>query len=240
MYFKVKNVFDDTCSNSYNALLREDTAARKVYLYRFNIEFDGDSLLYDFSATEGQSLSHCLTFSQFDSSKISSIDSIFIDGNFRKRFNILFFIDGNSDSTFWIEGLGAVFGPSPFTAGPENFGYGVYTPQVNKSQVICYKENNVIIYERPYTIFNCYTGDVQINNYFENLIEIYPNPCIAGEKLSIINEKNIRYECEIISITVNMIYQFTITGNYQLNTNNLPQGYYYIIFKSQNIFLQGL
>jgi hypothetical protein len=159
-YFKVKDVFGDTCSNSYNALLRDDTISKKIYYYRFGIEFDGDTLLFDFSVVEGQNLNHCITFAHFDSSVVSSIDSIFLDGNFRKKINILYFKDGNSDSTFWIEGIGAVFGPAPFSGQPVDFGYGVYTPYIDKSQIICYKENLDVIYEEPYWIYNCAAGQI--------------------------------------------------------------------------------
>ena len=233
-FFRVKYVNDDTCSNLYNALLREDTITKKIYYYRFDVEFEGDTLLYDFSVVEGQSLSHCITFAHFDSSEVSSIDSIFLDGNFRKKFNILFYVDGISDSTFWIEGIGAVFGPSPFTGQPDNFGYGVYTPYMVKSQIICYKENLDVIYEEPYWIYNCAAGQISINNFVNDLLTIYPNPCPSGQQLKIVNQENTRYECELISITGELVARFTITDYYEINTSTLTTGCYYIEFKSEN------
>ncbi|HRG28763.1 MAG TPA: T9SS type A sorting domain-containing protein [Chitinophagales bacterium] len=233
-FFRVKYVNDDTCSNLYNALLREDTITKKIYYYRFDVEFEGDTLLYDFSVVEGQSLSHCITFAHFDSSEVSSIDSIFLDGNYRKKFNILFYVDGNSDSTFWIEGIGAVFGPAPFSGQPEDFGYGVYTPYIDKSQIICYKENLDVIYDEPYWIYNCAAGQISINNFVNDLLTIYPNPCPSGQQIIISNEGNIQYDCEIISITGKLVNRFAINGNYEINTSTIPTGYYYITFKSYN------
>ncbi|HRF76553.1 MAG TPA: T9SS type A sorting domain-containing protein [Chitinophagales bacterium] len=233
-FFRVKYVNDDTCSNLYNALLREDTITKKIYYYRFDVEFEGDTLLYDFSVVEGQSLSHCITFAHFDSSEVSSIDSIFLDGNYRKKFNILFYVDGNSDSTFWIEGIGAVVGPAPFSGQPEDFGYGVYTPYIDKSQIICYKENLDVIYDEPYWIYNCAAGQISINNFVNDLLTIYPNPCPSGQQIIISNEGNIQYDCEIISITGKLVNRFAINGNYEINTSTIPTGYYYITFKSYN------
>ncbi len=89
--------------------LREDTASRLV-LIRFPGMMD-ELILYDFNMNTGDTVTGYysdLAFCGFENAVVQSVDSILIDGMFRKRLNIGF-VDGVTDFSF-IEGIGSTNG----------------------------------------------------------------------------------------------------------------------------------
>lgn len=228
-YLLIKNMLDGYCSYSVAGLIREDSATKKVYLNRLGLQFDGDTLLFDFGITLGQSVNHCFSFAHFDSSKVTQIDSIEIDDSYRKKINIICYTNGFVDSTYWIEGIGGVFGPCPLLADPNYFGYGITEPEQSKSHLICYKVNDSIKYQSSYLFYDC---DYSINvddHTPSTTIDVYPNP-VFGDQVYIKGEND--YEGSIYSITGLLIKKFPIGDFTTINIKDFDSGIYVLLVKN--------
>ncbi len=231
-YIKIK-IFED-CAGCFRALMREDLGERKVYVNYF--EASGDTLLYDFSLEVGDSASHCYTFAHFDSSRVIQVDSILIGDNYRKKFIIACHLDGISDTTFWIEGVGGIFGPAP-QEGPQNFGYGYLEYDYTKrNYLVCYKENEVALYQEPYyqIIFGGdsieYTCDYVLpieEHPIETSLVLFPNPVSGNQLHTTIGGYN---QCLIFSATGQRMDINHEATERTIQFDNLPAGLYTITF----------
>ena len=230
-YVKVKIGYD--CS-SYRALIREDVIEKKVFVNYF--ESDGDTLLYDFSLTTGESANHCYTFAHFDSSKVIGVDSIMIGDDYRKKFMISCYNLGLSDTTFWIEGIGGVFGPAP-EEGPEYFGYGNFEDGIKGiSYLICYQESGGILYEEPFVLhiwggdsieFGCdYVVNID-DNPLVSEVKLFPNP-VSGNLMFI--KATIETQCIVYSMSGQKMLEQQISEQGAIDVSNLTPGLYMVVF----------
>lgn len=99
---------------NYYAAVREDTLAEKVYC--FQAEDTMERLLYDFSLVEGDEASvyNYWPWKEEMPIIVESVDSILINGSYRKRIVLMEYCD---DIVWWIEGIGSTLGtfePAPY------------------------------------------------------------------------------------------------------------------------------
>ena len=147
------NMYYGWTYNQTSYHLREDSLKR-VYQYEVN----GDYLLYDFTLQLSDTFITYTDRSDTTNSianywQITSVDSLLVDGVYRKRFSFscikVLFPDGDSlwgllGTDIWIEGIGSIYGlydrTNPGTTGWD----GEY--------LACYYENENLIYNT--NIFN--------------------------------------------------------------------------------------
>jgi len=113
-YVKINKIENPAINNislypTYTGAIRQDTIAQKVYVVLSDSA--AENILYDFSLKVGdtvKSILHDLASDcfGFNIETITSIDSIFVNGNYRRRFNI----EGSCGSTSYIEGIGSIYG----------------------------------------------------------------------------------------------------------------------------------
>ncbi len=154
----------NTAAN-YHQYIREDTVARKVYIYYpvFILQAP-DQLLYDFSLKPGDSL-----LSAFQGNwAVTSVDSVMLStGEYRRRTNFMVPTLGYG---YYIEGIGGQ--------------QGLFTPIFTFEQagsMLCVKENNVSLWGNY-----CNSWFVDVPEHRMIVSEIYPNPstntCIVSWK----------------------------------------------------------
>lgn len=121
-------------------------------------------MLYDFNASVGDSISLCETCNVV----VSSIDSVFIDGNYRKRFNI-----SGLQPYSVIEGIGSTFGILEPTCHFEYSG-----------ELTCHSQNGHTIYPDSSVQCSIITNSGS-SVQKEQQISLYPNPFSESTNLEI-------------------------------------------------------
>lgn len=193
--------------------IRQDTAQRKVYYY--DVLNQTEKIMYDFNLQIGDTL---------DESKviwgnisyihvITSIDSIPINGFFRKRFNYNgSFLFGCHDSSI-IEGIG---GTSGLTAAPSTcFEYF--------ANLTGFKQNGISMYPDSNAYCVVISGAENLTNTTN--LYVYPNPFI--NELNIINNhQNETVEIIIYGIDTQKLLQQKFTKSLTLNLENFAKGIY--------------
>ncbi len=166
-----------------------------------------------------------------------SIDSIFITDNYRKKFNIQFEKDGFIDTTFWIEGIGGVFGTIPYPLGR---GYG---DDENIKELICYKEYDEVLLSNPNIFATCdsFHSGINLINVDQNNFFIYPNPIDKNAQFNISGLDPDFYSIFIFSLDGKLSQKVTgiwINNSYSIQLTNLPSGYYLISVQSNHKLLK--
>ncbi|MBA2423467.1 MAG: T9SS type A sorting domain-containing protein [Chitinophagales bacterium] len=212
--------------------LREDSIKR-VY---FTI-FPGGSeyLLYDFNWEVGDTVVfYDNVHYHLDSSNyISSIDSILIDNNYRKRFSVSRFEVYDSlldfEHTHIIEGIGSTRGllGNYWSAFPDTFGYGIH--------LICFSQKGKIFY--PEVDSGACEILISVNSLpvSPNALNISPNP--ASDYLQIHIPAYLTDELKVI----NMLGEVLISKNYSGNRNEnikidvseIPEGSYILLLSGK-------
>lgn len=214
--------FSDTVMTESNSNfiggIREDSLKR-IYFYNYNAVpccglNDSTYLLYDFSKQVGDTI-------KFDNPQfgytypyliVSSIDSVLVNNNFRKRFNF--------QGETWIEGIGSTRDLLSNILGiPTCFCI---------NEIVCYKFGDTTYYLNP-IFYDCfpYLGlnvkDISQQEY----ISIFPNPILTQ---AILNSNRILSDATLTVYNslgqqvkqIKNIYGQTIT----LHRDNLPSGLY--------------
>lgn len=147
-------------SSSYDCqLIREDTLTRKVYTYDNTV---GDTLLYDFNLTTGDTLRSCGYGGPY-SAVVDSVRTVFLlDGSPRKMFYLE--VIGNWEYVYYIESIGGSQGTQFQIHNPfDGFGY--------EADPICFSENGIPLWG---TRCNYIQGVEQAEN--EHFLRLFPNP----------------------------------------------------------------
>lgn len=152
----------------YEGAIRE--SGKKVY-YR-DLACTHDIILYDFNKNANDTIFS--VYSTFEINQcldstpiyiiISSIDSILINGSYRKVFHF------EDDPAIWIEGIGSTVGLlTPIDPGVT----GNY-----KWDLVCFILNDEVLYHNPNfgSCFKSYSGINDYSNTVNVEIEIFPNP----------------------------------------------------------------
>ncbi len=148
-------------SGYYAGALRQDTLNKKVYFIQ--VGSNTEELLYDFAlhvgdTAKGYTERYCSSMPDI----VSSIDSMLIDGTYRKRWNM-----NGQGWLYWVEGIGSRFGLLGFSD------CGILDGAL--SWLNCFSQNGQTIY--PTTTTNC---ELITNTAYISLtkgaIKVFPNP----------------------------------------------------------------
>ena len=173
----LRTTYDAFCNDvvilqpTYHGSFRQDTVNKKVYY----LEPSGqENLLYDFDLAIGDTVN---TYNTCSLRRVVEIDSLLINGTFRKRYKLEELLIQCGDPYYIIEGVGC------------NNGFTEQMTNLN-SFLACFKNGNNVEYmdsatidcHSPYdTCFTSYTSS--LNNSFK-----YPYPNPTANNIQIDNE----------------------------------------------------
>jgi hypothetical protein len=205
----------ETDGRRYTGAYRQDTSAKTVYYVA-----DGDTsekLLYNFNLHVGDTVS---TYCNIPSI-ISEEDSVFINGNYRKRWKMNFLNGPN----YIIEGIG-------FTGGP-------FSPLCNWEPVatvlVCCTQDNVILFQD--SLYTTTPGLCDVINAVRPVIKnpevnVYPNPFHDYATLEL---SNFPATLEIYNLPgIKVSDQEIISNQTIIQTNHLENGFYFYIVKNSS------
>jgi len=137
--------------------MREDTLAHRIYGYLYyGVCAYQDMLMYDFNVQPGDTLKgmgngNCVNW--ISDLLVHSVDSMLIDGSYRKRINLRLTFAPNVDilPSAWVEGIGNIVRGLVFSSGnmPNN---GMW------NELICVNEGTQTLYHDS-TDWNTYDSD---------------------------------------------------------------------------------
>jgi len=215
-YYFLKNSTDST--NWHNAaLMREDTLNKKVYVYG---NYGGEGLIYDFGSNVGDTVALFNTILCLDTCKIviTNIDSVLVGNQYRKKF--IFDILPNQTcfqfSNYFIEGIGYEYGV--FDIGESIIG-GFYP------RLVCYYENDSLMYVNPY-YGQCFTTILSVEENKEQAkFEIESK----GNNTFTVSAKEPIKEIVIFNIVGQKVFDKNCnTLGTSFNLADYPQGVYLI------------
>jgi hypothetical protein len=206
----------------YNGAIRQDTVARSVY---FVDRFDStERILYDFNLNVGDTIRGYLMSNGCPTdSIIREVDSVFINGNYRKRWRVDLFYGPN----YIIEGIG-------FTGGP-------FIPVCSWFEggavLVCCTQDNVVLFQDSlYTstpdlceLLDAVKEDVTASN-----VSLIPNPMhsVAVLNTNIHSGKLLIYDCYGKKVRESEIE----SENILLEREDLKDGIYFFQLTAPNSF----
>jgi hypothetical protein len=162
---------------------------KQVFFYEPDLA--AEYLMYDFTLGVGDTVPDPDGFAYGLAEKvIDSIDSVLIDGTYRKRYNL-----ANASSFPWqiIEGIGAGTG----------FKQPIMASISCSSSLDCYLENEMVVYSESGSCA------LNLNNdelFTENSFEIYPQPVKFGEHFSVRATSNELTTVSIYDVFGRLVY----------------------------------
>jgi hypothetical protein len=212
LYFSNDSVLD---ANEFWAGLRQDVAAKKVYLYKPG---SPEKLVFDFSLQTGDIFNGNL--------QVSLVDSIFLGGVYRKRFSFTMTTSGIPMSGQWVEGIG-----NTDMGGP--FGYPAMQPTCDcGSSTLCVGQNGQWIYHNTHHITpGCYKSmSIQDNApVWGPVVQVYPNPLTSGTGHISLPRGHEFITLDIYNIAGSKLRSYDVSGktNISLYRSELAAGMYY-------------
>jgi hypothetical protein len=203
------------------AWLREDTNARKVYIYDQGAFPTSDQLLYDFALNVGDTLKSY--YASSSPTVLVSIDTITLhNGESRKKYTF----DHWSFGATYIEGIGGGFGfvlPLYIFEGPDRTLY-------------CVKKDGEDIWGSV-----CNTVFVGMKNEPEISISVFPNPAddVLNINLNNISESN-PYSFEMFDLNGTKILTTKLeSSDNAVSLTNLSPGFYIYKIRSDATLKNG-
>lgn len=237
--FRSNDTIFDISNSSYLMALREEN--KKIYFIP-----DSDTteyLIYDFTTQIGDTVKvYALDFfppnnvfsPELREFVVSDIDSVLIDGNYRKRW----YFPATSAHTdeYWIEGIGSTFGLlSPFLNITDNL-FGLR----------CFAQDNTLLYGSSFSNFLCltmptvYCTDTLMTGFSNEKNEllslnIYPNPTNAEITIEFQNQWSDRHDIDIYSILGQRIKTiWTQKEKLTIDLNRLQEGTYFVVITDRH------
>ena len=201
--FSCNDLLHENCS--YEGLLREEN--QKTY---FRTNSGTEFLIYDFSLEEGMSFEFIHPFLQ-DTFMLSvqEVDFVEITGTQKKRIQLT-----GCGADTWIEGIGHLDGIL----------YPIdYCLLGNLPYLLCYYENNELIYKNPEYSECYYDNTTAIQTIAIYDCEIYPNP--IDDILTISVSNNTISRIEILDITGKIVYSQGYKDR-NINISSFSKGLY--------------
>lgn len=206
--------------DGYIGAFRQDSALKKVYFLQPGQATD--TLLLDFDLHLGDTLPKTYNNYQTGFLTVTLVDSVLINGSYRRRFGISGYGFGGPDTNFvyLVEGIGSTFGLINL----------IHTSWEvpNGSSLECFMLNGLTVY--PDTGFNC--SLVSINEYERNAspeVTISPNPFSNSTQISLNrNYQNISLELYDIQGKLMMQNEYADCDKIILNRNGLNNGMYFL------------
>ena len=222
---KINHSFDMTGMCNFNSIpwysssspgaIREDTIARKVYFLETGSTTE--KLLYDFSLNVGDTVKTCITTLCMPGVVITQIDSVLINGNYRKQWTVerpgcLF-----NDHGKIIEGIGSTMGLLEQMVNFEWWG-----------TLTCFSQDYINMYSIDTTICPL---PIPLNaNYLANKINnfiIFPNP--SKNSITISQTEPTFNKYEIFSLNGKLVAESKITSNLQkVDLTGYAEGMYIV------------
>ncbi len=195
-YYNVYQTYDSTgLEDTWNQIgyLSENADEQQCYFMNMNML---EGLIYDFSATEGDTLNMWNTIYQNEPAEVVVLekDSILLGGRYRNRLHIQDVFWNKSED--WIEGIGSSKG---LLFSCFNLIGGLHS-------LLCFFENDSLIYHLD-EYETCYYGlnTGTIENSDKSMFSIYPNPVKDGQALMI----NIQ---SVNETTISTLYLYNLIG----------------------------
>jgi hypothetical protein len=192
-------------SNIYKGCVRQDTAARKVFMIRPG--YVAETLLYDFNLTVGDTITGIMETFFVDT--VISIDSVLVDGSFRKRWLI-----NSSYDIYLIEGIGSTYGLVDASPGEG--------PDLPGQALLCHQQDGTTVYPASGSC-SLITGIITDTLLYINF-SISPNPSDGNFR---VNLGNIR-SCQLIlrDMLGNTIQHLLSQEQQEIQLSNLHEGLY--------------
>lgn len=212
LYNKIFVSYDSTMINwMYKGLLREDSN-KVYYIPPFG---NNEGLLYDFTLNAGDTIYIISEWMPEPQQFVClSVDSIFYDGAYHKRWNFLF------PSEQWIEGIGS-------TNGPLVSGSSAYVSDLWFS-LLCFHWNDTLLYMGPY-VTQCFITTVGVKDLdIANSVNLSPNPIQRGQGLKISSDSYSINSVEIYNSVGLKVGEYLNIGNNVeiISTVNMTTGIY--------------
>jgi hypothetical protein len=227
-----KKIYFSSDSNLNNgilfALFREDTTSRQVFAIR--ADSTSEYLLYDFSLNVNDTASVYPTSFPYYSGPISisidQIDSIMINGQYRKRFFIRGVQHNSNIPEYWIEGIGSTFGilNSGIT--------GVTIFDIAYPTLLCFEQDGSLLYQNP-AFTDCFEPyPIGISENKLQALQIFPNP--AKNALTVRSEEAV-IEYKIFSSLGQIVGGDDVNSmSFSFNVSNYQQGMYFLHLKTKD------
>lgn len=205
---------------TYTGAIRQDTLNKKIYVVL--TDSTTERILYDFSLQVGDTINSVLhdlasDCVGFNVETISSIDSILINGNYHKRFNV----QGSCNSVSYIEGIGS--------------DYGLIFPNrldEKESHLTCTKVNGQTYYPSNTSQCDLITSIGSLHNVF--VVDIFPNPTADEVNIVLSNKINLSASIIIYNTFGEIIIQEKMSTNEKkLDISTLPNGLYFLKINSK-------
>lgn len=201
--------------------LREE--GKKIYYIGETIGFPGgydcEYLLYDFTKQVGDTIWNDSTGGIY--TVVLGIDSILIDGSYRKRYKVHAEMGYNHDPDYIIEGIGSVGNGLLGHISP------VPTCGYHYWEHICFRENGVVKYLNP-AYSECFPSNLlqkSQNVDYDALFKVYPNP-FDGIIFVKNTYNNSRLIFKLIDIYGRTVVEKNIAGNVTSVNVNVAPGFY--------------
>jgi hypothetical protein len=218
-YTKIWQSNDSQGINWYmTGLIRE--VEKRVYYHKLNDDGFYDMLLYDFSVKKGSSLllSSIESPEFFESMKVTSVDSVIVNGVKRLRIQLS---DG-TDSDTWIEKIGSL-------QGIINHCY--FETDSNKRILLCVKQDGEMIYSND-AYSECFYTQSSFPTFSTDLrnlkINIYPNP--FTNEITIEYPGTEPFTIEILNSVGQKVFENNVPtqNRFQVNLSAFPAGMYFV------------
>ncbi len=209
------------CSNywrgvGYNGCIRQDASSKMVWY--INPGSVSEQLLYNFNAGIGDTIGYpttALAFCNYHPLIVSSIDSVLIGTDYRKRWHLTFFTE------VVIEGIGSSRGILETNC--------IYPNVV--LQLTCFTQDGQTLY--PDTLTNCPLITGVGNIYPESFLStVSPNP--FTNELSVATKRNEISEIILYDIASRILLRQKFINSVSLNTEQLAKGLYLYEVRSKN------
>jgi len=211
---------NSTLGGYYFGCIRQDTTLKRVYFIESSSTIE--KLLYDFNIQVGDTLHGNLTNygDCADDSVITEMDSIFINGNFRKRWKVPTMLMPQ----YIIEGIGYIGGPFTPICSWEGSSYLSCFTQDN---IVLYMDTSNVIHPGLCGIINSASSTKKINSPF-----LYPNPF---HDYVILESPMFPATIEIYNLLGIKVFEQKIVSNQTIiQTNHLENGLYFYLLKNNS------
>ena len=226
-YKKYYNADSNFSNPFYLAALREDVTTQKVFA--FHPTDSVERILYDFSATAGDTVESQSIFANMNSAnqpltfKVLEVDSISILGNYHKRLKVKSLCESQPIEDYWVAGIGSV-SAGLFDAGMYGFCGAICfsAPPV----LLCYERDGNLLFDNP-TYDNCIEYPLGTTELEQEIgVSIYPNPTSV---IVTITSKEPIDNYSIYTINNQLILSKKNNTNFvEVSFANLPSGVYYV------------
>ena len=211
--------------------IREDTLEKKIYFHNFNDEI----VLYDFNLDVGDTIFYSTNFWYYlDYYKVvNNIDSIFVCGQYRKRWHLTNSLYYFPDT--WIEGIGSVYRYGLMYPNDPDIIMDASTPYFG-----CFTHDTITYIDSN----NCCSGDCPCTYWLVRIKEVdkkdddvrlFPNP--VQNILTIdFRDDDFQYDYfELYSYNAMLIQRFEIDSKkMEINLKKLNNGIYFIKLTGKN------